>query len=97
LKIGLAVWQGAFEGMPQAWLRWCDETGRLLPTDTEAALQREAEAQQQRDQAESQRDQAELQIRQTVLNLLAFGMSIEQVAQITGLSVGQVNAIAQNK
>jgi Uma2 family endonuclease len=115
LGIGLAIWQGTFEGMPQAWLRWCDATGMLLPTDTEAALEREAEAQQQRDQAESQRQQAEsqrdqaelqrqqaelqrqqaeLQIRQTVLNLLAFGMEIEQVAQMTGLSVQEVNAIA---
>ena len=116
LEIGLAIWQGSFEGMPQAWLRWCDANGMVLPTDTEAALQREAEAQRQRDQAESQRQQAELQrdqvesqrqqaelqrqqaelqIRQTVLNLLAFGMAIAQVAQMTGLSVQEVNAIAQ--
>ena len=87
LAIGLAIWQGVFEGLPQDWLRWCDAEGMLLPTDTEAALQREAEAQQQRDQAESQ-------IRQTVLNLLAFGMAIEQVAQMTGLSVSEVRAIA---
>ena len=87
LAIGLAIWQGTFEGLPQDWLRWCDADGMLLPTDTEAALQREAEAQQQRDQAESQ-------IRQTVLNLLAFGMAIEQVAQMTGLSVSEVAAIA---
>ena len=87
LAIGLAIWQGVFEGLPQAWLRWCDADGRLLPTDTEAALQREAEAQQQREQAESQ-------IRQTVLNLVAFGMAIEQVSQMTGLSVSEVAAIA---
>ena len=80
LAIGLAIWQGVFEGLPQDWLRWCDADGMLLPTDTEAALQREAEAQQQ--------------LRQTVLNLLAFGMAIEQVAQITGLSVSEVRAIA---
>ncbi len=80
LEIGLAIWQGVFEGLPQAWLRWCDADGMLLPTDTEAALQ--------------QRNQAESQIRQTVLNLLAFGMAIEQVAQMTGLSVLEVTAIA---
>ena len=101
LGIGLAVWQGSFEGMPQAWLRWCDANGMVFPTDTEAALQREVEAQQQRDQAElqrnqseAQRQQAEAQIRQTVLNLLAFGMPIAQVAQMTGLSAQEVNTIA---
>ena len=87
LEIGLAVWQGSFEGMPQSWLRWCDGHGMVFPTDTEAALQREAEAQRERDQAESQ-------IRQTVLNLLAFGMPIEQVAQMTGLSAQAIEAIA---
>lgn len=87
LEVGLAVWQGTFEGLPQAWLRWCDTHGILLPTDTEAALQRESEAQRQR-------DQAELQVRQTVLNLIAFGMAIAQVAQMTGLSVQEVEAIA---
>jgi Uma2 family endonuclease len=94
LEVGLAVWQGTFEGLPQAWLRWCDAHGILLPTDTEAALQREAEAQLQLDQAQLQRHQAELQVRQTVLNLIAFGMAIEQVAQMTGLSVPEVEAIA---
>jgi Uma2 family endonuclease len=40
LDVGLAIWQGMFEGMPKSWLRWCDENGVLLLTDTEAALQK---------------------------------------------------------
>jgi Uma2 family endonuclease len=75
LEIGLAIWDGVFEGMPQSWLRWCDADGKIFPTDTEAALQRE---------------------RQTVLNLLNFGMPIAQVAQITGLAESEVEAIASN-
>jgi Uma2 family endonuclease len=115
LGIGLAIWDGLFEGMPQSWLRWCDAEGAIFPTDTEAALQREAEAQRLRQQAELQRQQAELerqqaelerqqansereqaeaQVRQTVLNLLAFGMTTPQVAQMTGLSEPEVEAIA---
>jgi Uma2 family endonuclease len=75
LEIGLAIWEGTFEGMPQPWLRWCDAAGTLILTDTEAALERE---------------------RQTVLNLLNFGMPIAQVAQMTGLSESEVEAIVLN-
>jgi Uma2 family endonuclease len=75
LEIGLAMWDGTFEGMPQSWLRWCDVDGAIVPTDTEAALQRE---------------------RQTVVNLLNYGMPIAQVAQMTGLSEREVEAIASN-
>jgi Uma2 family endonuclease len=74
LNIGLAIWQGQFEGMPKSWLRWCDANGDLLLTDTEAVL---------------------LKMRQTVLNLQKMGMAIEQIAQITGLSEVEVEAIVE--
>ena len=61
LKIGLAVWHGTFEGMPKAWLRWCDANGTLLLTDTEAALQREAVALQEKLVAQERQQQAEAQ------------------------------------
>jgi Uma2 family endonuclease len=72
LEIGLAIWQGLFEGLPQAWLRWCDADGTVLLTDTEIA--------------EQERDQAQAQVRQIALNLLESGMSNAQVMQMTGLS-----------
>ncbi len=37
LDIGLGIWQGAFEGVTAAWLRWCDRDGNWLLTDTEQA------------------------------------------------------------
>jgi Uma2 family endonuclease len=40
LQIGLGVWHGAFEGVSRAWLRWCDDSGNWLLTDTEQAEQR---------------------------------------------------------
>ncbi|RZM83071.1 Uma2 family endonuclease [Leptolyngbya iicbica LK] len=40
LDIGLGIWQGNFEGVPSAWLRWCDRAGNWFLTDTEAAQQR---------------------------------------------------------
>jgi hypothetical protein len=89
LEIGLAVWQGIFEGMPKSWLRWCDADGTLLLTDTEAAVQ--------------QQQQTELKLRQTILNLhemgMAFGFAVSQriaqIAQITGSSEREVEAIVQ--
>ena len=35
LEIGLGIWQGEFEGVSVAWLRWCDRDGNWLLTDTE--------------------------------------------------------------
>lgn len=37
-KIGLGIWQGEFEGVDWSWLRWCDQDGNWLLTDTELAL-----------------------------------------------------------
>ena len=37
LEIGLGLWQGTFEGIPSHWLRWCQEDGTWLLTDTEQA------------------------------------------------------------
>jgi Uma2 family endonuclease len=123
LDVGLAIWQGKFEGLPKDWLRWCDRLGEVLLTDTEAALQREAIAQQQQQQAEADLQQAEaerqqaeadlqqaeadlqqaeaerqqvaLKLRQTVLRLHGMGMEIAQIAEITGLTVSEVEAIVE--
>jgi hypothetical protein len=45
--LGLALWEGEFEGLRRTWLRWCDRDGRLIPTGAEraeAAEQRAEEA-----------------------------------------------------
>jgi len=81
LGVGLAVWRGLFEGMPKSWLRWCDANGALLPTDTEAALQIQ--------------QQAELKMQRTVVNLHNLGMPIAQISQITGLSESEIEAIVR--
>ncbi len=51
LKVGLGIWEGEFEGIPNHWLRWCDAQGSWLLTDTEQArqdAQRQLSAAQQR-------------------------------------------------
>jgi Uma2 family endonuclease len=37
IGVGLTLWQGAFEGFTDTWLRWCDENGRVIPTGAERA------------------------------------------------------------
>jgi Uma2 family endonuclease len=49
LKMGLGLWQGAYQGAEGLWLRWYDHTGWLL------TLEEKAEAESQRAEAESQR------------------------------------------
>jgi Uma2 family endonuclease len=39
LKLGLALWEGNFEGKHDTWLRWTDEYGVLIPTGKERAEQ----------------------------------------------------------
>ena len=41
--LGLRVWQGAFEGLEDVWLRWCDANGEIIPTAEERVRQLEAE------------------------------------------------------
>lgn len=37
LEIGLGIWEGEFDDLPGFWLRWCDQAGEWLLTDTEQA------------------------------------------------------------
>lgn len=83
LNIGLGVWQGEFEGVTRAWLRWYDIAGHWLLTDTELAQSQVIEAQ-------TQATEAQTQLRQVALNLRQSGMSRAQVAQLTALSEAQL-------
>ncbi len=44
--LSLTLWQGTFEGHTDTWLRWCDASGKLIPTGEERAAQAEARAEQ---------------------------------------------------
>lgn len=86
LEIGLGMWQGEFDDVSAAWLRWCDRNGNWLLTDTE-------QAQQQLEQERQAKEQAQTQLLQAARNLLASGMEMEQVAKMLGLSAAQVEAL----
>ena len=101
LEVGLGLWQGEYEGITRQWLRWYDEQGQWIPTDTEQALERAEQerqrAEQERQRAEQERqraEQAEVQLQQVVLNLLQSGITVEQVAKMTGLPQEQVRNLA---
>ena len=63
LEIGLGIWQGEFEGVSAAWLRWCDREGNWLLTDTEQERltreQAERQVQQERQAKEQERQAKE--------------------------------------
>lgn len=100
LQIGLGIWQGKFEGLPGYWLRWCQEDGSWLLTDTEQerqAKEQERQAKEQERQAKEQEQQAKERAQEQVLQaarqLLATGMSLEQVAALLGLSTEQIEQL----
>jgi hypothetical protein len=59
IGIGLALWEGAYEGVPGTWLRWCYEDGAVIPTSAEYAEQERQRAEQERQRAEQERQRAE--------------------------------------
>jgi len=42
--LGLTLWEGAFEGHADTWLRWCDRDGKVLSTPDERAAGQERRA-----------------------------------------------------
>jgi Uma2 family endonuclease len=86
LDLALVRWQGSYKGVETVWLRWAQMDGTVLPTP--------AEQERQRARTEWQRAQrAEAQVRQITENLWRSQMPVAQVAQLTGLSIDQVEAL----
>ncbi|QFS44734.1 Uma2 family endonuclease [Nostoc sphaeroides] len=76
LGLALQLWQGNYKGINATWLRWAMSLGELLPTPEEKERQRA--------------DKAESQLLQTARNLLESGMTVEQVARLTGLNKSEI-------
>lgn len=90
-SLGLALqrWQGNYKGIDATWLRWATWEGELLTTPEEKERQL---AEQERQRA----DKAEGQLLQTALNLLDAGMTREQIAQLTGLTLSEIEQLITN-
>jgi Uma2 family endonuclease len=89
LGLALQLWQGNYKGIDATWLRWATLERELLPNPQEIAEQQRQQAEQERQRA----DTAESQLRQTARNLLETGMTVEQVATITGMNASEVEQL----
>jgi Uma2 family endonuclease len=83
MGVELGVWQGYYQNQEQFWLRWWDRQGNLLLTGSERANLEQQRA-----------ERAEQAQRDAVPQLLAMGLSVEQVAQALSLSVETVQRLA---
>jgi Uma2 family endonuclease len=96
LGLALVRWQGNYKGVDATWLRWARLDGELLLTPQEIAEQEQQRAEQERQRAEQERqraNQAESQLQQVIISLLHQGGTVEQVANMTGLSESQVRRL----
>ncbi|WP_017325876.1 Uma2 family endonuclease [Synechococcus sp. PCC 7336] len=59
LDLGLGVWQGEYEGIERAWLRWYSSAGDWIPTDTETAAWERQRAEQAESLLEQERQEKE--------------------------------------
>jgi len=81
-------------GVTITWLRWSQCDGTLLLTAEEIAVQSAEEVQKLAEEAEIRAEEAQNQVTQIVQRLLQTGMEVSQVAEITGLAIVQVTAVA---
>lgn len=99
LGLSLVRWYGEYKGIEATWLRWGNLDGELFPLPQEIAEQEYQRAEQEYQRAEQERqraEQAESQLNQVARNLLEQGMSRDQIVQITGLTVEQIQELMNN-
>lgn len=88
MGVELGVWFGSYQNQTQRWLRWWDNEGNLLRTGREQARLERLHTEQERQRA----DRAEQTQRDAIPQLLAMGLTVEQVAQALSLSVEKVRS-----
>ncbi len=77
LDIGLGLWEGYFEGLPGPWLRWCDQSGHWLLTDTEQEREAKEQEQQAKEQAQQQATAAQARAERLAEQLRRLGIEPE--------------------
>lgn len=93
-NLSLLRWQGSYKGVEITWLRWATMEGELLPTAEEKERQLANQAQELANQAQQRAERAELQLQQTARKLLQSGMTVEQVAELTGLAELEIEQLS---
>jgi len=100
LEIELGLWQGKYVNpSQQPWLRWWDQTGKLLLIGKER--EKEAQAREQKEaqarlEAESKISELQQSQRDAVYRLNNMGLTAEQIAEVQSLSVEQVMQILED-
>ena len=84
LGVELGLWEGNYYNQQMLWLRWWDEQGNLLLTGTEQVIN-----------VERERDTEARARREAIPQLLAMGLSQQQVAQALSLTVEEVQQHSQ--
>lgn len=79
LEIGLGLWAGEYEGISRLWLRWYDDQGNWIPTDTEQERQRAEQAQARAEQERQRAEQAEQRLQDLLENLRQRGIDPESL------------------
>lgn len=90
------MWEGSYQNQHQRWLRWWDNEGNLLLTGSEQARIERLNTEQERQRAEAERqraDRAQQAQQDAIPQLLAMGLTVEQVAQALSLSVEDVQRL----
>jgi hypothetical protein len=57
--LGLQIWQGAFEGHDNTWLRWVDADGELIKTGSERAASEKERADSEKERADLEKGRAD--------------------------------------
>lgn len=57
--LGLTVWEGAYEGREDVWIRWLDAQGEMIPTGAERVDQERQRAEHEHQRAEQEHQRAE--------------------------------------
>lgn len=98
LGVELGIWQGTYAHQNLPWLRWWDSEGKLLLSGDERAEQEKQRAEQESRRAEQEKQRADVaqgQVRSLIQNLLASGLSVEQISQMTGYSLEALEEFQQ--
>lgn len=95
LDLALVRQQGIYKGVETTWLRWAQLDGTLLLNAEEQEHQRAKQERQRAEQEHQRAEQAEAQVQQIARNLLQTGMNPEQVAQMTGMAIAQLQELQE--
>jgi len=80
LALGLGLWQGEYRGVNRQWLRWYDQDGNWMLTETEQERQQKEQERQQKEAAQLQAAQ-ERQQKEAALEAQAAALEAQAAAE----------------